>query len=62
MAKRVKRFKGWSIYQATTDNDRIGFDNCDFAAFLPEESPQEFFSPEWCADNIAELLDFIRNY
>lgn len=60
--KKVKSFKGWGIYQATTENDRISFESCEYAAFLPEESPHEFFSPEWCADSINELLDFIRSY
>ncbi len=60
--KKVKTFKGWSIYEATKEDDRLAFDGCQYGAYLPEESPREFFSPEWCRDRIDELLDFIRSY
>nr|WP_319487267.1 hypothetical protein [uncultured Caproiciproducens sp.] len=60
--KKVKAFKGWSIYQATTEDDRLDLENSEFGAFLPDESPIEMCYPEFCADKVSELLDFIRSY
>lgn len=60
--KKVKTFKGWSIYQATTENDRIDLGNSEYGAYLPEQSPKAMDYPEFCADNVDELLDNIRSY
>lgn len=60
--KKLKAFKGWSIYEATGEEDRQSFGGCQFAAYLPGESPRELFSPEWCGESVSELLDFIRSY
>lgn len=60
--KKIKTFRRWSIYEATKKNDEDTFDGCKYAAYLPEESPHEYFPPEWCADSVKELMDFIKSY
>lgn len=60
--KKVKTFKGWSIYRATTESDRIDLENSEYGAYLPEQSPRTMDYPEFCADNVDELIDFINSY
>ena len=33
-----------------------------FAAFLPETDPGAMDEPEWAADSVQELIDFIDSY
>ena len=56
--KKVKRFKGWSIYEAIKPDENDGY---RYAAFLPDEGPDSLCSPEWQADNMTELTDFIKS-
>lgn len=58
--RRIKTYKKWGIYRLTRAeaNDVGG----DFAAFLPETDPGALDEPEWVADSIKELIDFIDSY
>lgn len=58
---KIGKFKRWTIYQAETSQeaDEIGG---TFAAFLPETSPDSLDEPEWVADNLQEIKDFINSY
>jgi len=55
--KKVKTHKGHSIYQANTKEQRAGAG--EYNVFLPDESPFEFFTPEFECDSIQECIDNI---
>jgi hypothetical protein len=50
--RRIKTYKKWSIWRLTAA-EAIDVGG-RFAAFLPE--------PEWAADSVQELIDFIDSY
>lgn len=54
MREGVTRYKGWKIYSSSTGE-------YGYAAFLPGDSPINS-DPEWEADNINEIKDFIDSY
>lgn len=58
--RRIKTYKKWSIWRLTAAeaNDVGG----RFAAFLPETDPGAMGEPEWAADSVQELIDFIDSY
>ncbi|MCD9025778.1 hypothetical protein [Cohnella silvisoli] len=56
--KKIRKAKGWSIYEAKAGEN----DGYRYAAFLPDESPNEMCSPEWQADSMNEIIDFIESY
>lgn len=56
--KKVKTLKGWRIYEARANEN----DGYRYAAFLPDEGPDTMCSPEWQADSVNELVDFINSY
>ena len=55
--KKVKMEKGYAFYEATNGSENDGY---KFALYLPGESPYSLDSPEFQADNLQELSDFIE--
>lgn len=58
--RRIETYKKWGIFRLTTAeaNEVGGF----LAAFLPGTDPGALDDPEWVADNVQELIDFIDSY
>ena len=58
--RRIKTYKKWSIWRLTAAEANDGGGR--FAAFLPETDPGAMDEPEWAADSVQELIDFIDSY
>ena len=58
--RRIKTYKKWSIWRLTAA-EAIDVGG-RFAAFLPETDPGAMDEPEWAADSVQELIDFIDSY
>lgn len=56
--KRIKKFQGWSIYENFEKDEK----EYKYSAYLPDQSPLTLDDPEWEADNLQEILDFINTY
>lgn len=63
--KKVKTYKGFSIYQRTQKElNKAAKENClvsEFEIYLSDESPAELCSPEWEADSLKECIDFLAD-
>jgi len=55
--KKIKTEKGYKFYEATNEQENDGY---KYALYLPDESPYSLDYPEFQADNLQELSDFIR--
>lgn len=58
--RRIKTYKKWSIWRLTAA-EAIDVGG-RFAAFLPETNPGAMDEPEWAADSVQELINFIDSY
>lgn len=58
--KKLKTHKGFGIFQANAKELRDGAS--EYNVFLPDESPHEFFSPEFECDSVQECIDNINSY
>lgn len=64
--KRVKTHKGFGIYKRSAkemaEKGWGGLEPCEYAVFLPYETPQGLCTPEWECETIQEAIEFIDSY
>ena len=65
--KKVRTYKGFSIYEHSDEELRRALDKMGcilprYEVYLPEESPDTMDAAEWDSDSMDECISFIDHY